>query len=192
MPADGIVSLDNGMYKIWFARQYKTLMGNGRPLTNAAVLFIPRCSWSNGVLFSHWRPTSSWNGLCRFFQYCQKLQWGAALTLLLDNALATMGAGLPSCMAAGPGPPSEPLRHPPPSCSGHFPLSLYFFLISGTVASGRQIGASRTCVHRGLWRRRIHDEQPGDRDRSEVWTANLRSRKPPVGSPRFNGFHRRS
>jgi len=49
MPADGIVSLDNGMYKIWFARQYRSMMGN---------------------------------------------------TLLLDNALATMGAGLPSCMAA--------------------------------------------------------------------------------------------
>eukprot|EP00668_Euglena_longa_P028792 GGOE01036117.1.p1 GENE.GGOE01036117.1~~GGOE01036117.1.p1 ORF type:complete len:646 (+),score=166.35 GGOE01036117.1:132-1940(+) len=49
MPVDGIVSLDNGMYKIWFARQYKTMMGN---------------------------------------------------TLLLDNALATMGAGLPSCIAA--------------------------------------------------------------------------------------------
>jgi acetolactate synthase-1/2/3 large subunit len=49
MPADGIVSLDNGMYKIWFARQYKTLQSN---------------------------------------------------TLLLDNALATMGAGLPCAMAA--------------------------------------------------------------------------------------------
>ena len=45
MPADGIVALDNGMYKIWFARNYRTRMAN---------------------------------------------------TLLLDNALATMGAGLPS------------------------------------------------------------------------------------------------
>ncbi|MBX3226515.1 MAG: acetolactate synthase large subunit [Labilithrix sp.] len=49
MPADGIVALDNGMYKIWFARNYRTRMAN---------------------------------------------------TLLLDNALATMGAGLPSAMAA--------------------------------------------------------------------------------------------
>ena len=49
MPADGIVALDNGMYKIWFARNYRT------PVSN---------------------------------------------TLLLDNALATMGAGLPSAMMA--------------------------------------------------------------------------------------------
>ncbi|AMN43881.1 acetolactate synthase large subunit [Rhodoplanes sp. Z2-YC6860] len=49
MPADGIVALDNGMYKIWFARNYRT---------------------------------------------------EAANTLLLDNALATMGAGLPSAMMA--------------------------------------------------------------------------------------------
>jgi acetolactate synthase-1/2/3 large subunit len=49
MPADGIVALDNGMYKIWFARNYRTRLAN---------------------------------------------------TLLLDNALATMGAGLPSAMAA--------------------------------------------------------------------------------------------
>ncbi|MGH7081161.1 MAG: thiamine pyrophosphate-dependent enzyme, partial [Acetobacteraceae bacterium] len=49
MPEDGIVALDNGMYKIWFARNYRTHTAN---------------------------------------------------TLLLDNALATMGAGLPSAMAA--------------------------------------------------------------------------------------------
>ena len=49
MPSDGIVTLDNGIYKIWFARNYK-------------------CHQPN--------------------------------TLLLDNALATMGAGLPSAMAA--------------------------------------------------------------------------------------------
>jgi acetolactate synthase-1/2/3 large subunit len=49
IPADGIVALDNGMYKIWFARNYRTRVAN---------------------------------------------------TLLLDNALATMGAGLPSAMAA--------------------------------------------------------------------------------------------
>lgn len=49
MPANGIVALDNGIYKIWFARNYKAYMPN---------------------------------------------------TVLLDNALATMGAGLPSAMAA--------------------------------------------------------------------------------------------
>lgn len=49
MPADGILALDNGMYKIWFARNYRTRVAN---------------------------------------------------TLLLDNALATMGAGLPSAMTA--------------------------------------------------------------------------------------------
>jgi acetolactate synthase-1/2/3 large subunit len=46
---DGIITLDNGMYKIWFARNHKVSFPN---------------------------------------------------TLLLDNALATMGAGLPSAMAA--------------------------------------------------------------------------------------------
>src|ERR1700686_1102785 len=49
MPADGILTLDNGMYKIWFARNYRTRVAN---------------------------------------------------TLLLDNSLATMGAGLPSAMMA--------------------------------------------------------------------------------------------
>jgi acetolactate synthase I/II/III large subunit len=49
IPEDGIVCLDNGMYKIWFARNYRTTVAN---------------------------------------------------TLLLDNALATMGAGLPSAMSA--------------------------------------------------------------------------------------------
>jgi len=49
MPADGILALDNGMYKIWFARNYRTQVAN---------------------------------------------------TILLDNALATMGAGLPSAMMA--------------------------------------------------------------------------------------------
>ena len=49
MPANGIVALDNGMYKIWFARNYRTRVAN---------------------------------------------------TLLLDNALATMGAGLPSAIMA--------------------------------------------------------------------------------------------
>lgn len=49
MPREGIVTLDNGVYKIWFARNYPAHFPN---------------------------------------------------TLLLDNALATMGAGLPSAMAA--------------------------------------------------------------------------------------------
>jgi acetolactate synthase-1/2/3 large subunit len=49
MPSNGIVCLDNGMYKLWFARHYA----------------------------------------------CHEPG-----TLLLDNALATMGAGLPSAMAA--------------------------------------------------------------------------------------------
>lgn len=49
MPSNGIVCLDNGMYKLWFARHYQAHEPN---------------------------------------------------TLLLDNALATMGAGLPSAMAA--------------------------------------------------------------------------------------------
>ncbi len=49
MPDNGIITLDNGMYKLWFARYY------------------PACERN---------------------------------TILLDNALATMGAGLPSAMAA--------------------------------------------------------------------------------------------
>lgn len=49
MPDDGIVTLDNGIYKIWFAREYPAYRTN---------------------------------------------------TLLLDNALASMGAGLPSAIAA--------------------------------------------------------------------------------------------
>jgi acetolactate synthase-1/2/3 large subunit len=47
VPEDGVVCLDNGMYKIWFARIYRTRVAN---------------------------------------------------TLLLDNALATMGAGLPAAI----------------------------------------------------------------------------------------------
>jgi acetolactate synthase-1/2/3 large subunit len=49
MPADGILALDNGVYKVWFARNYSAQLAN---------------------------------------------------TLLLDNALATMGAGLPSGIEA--------------------------------------------------------------------------------------------
>jgi acetolactate synthase I/II/III large subunit len=49
LPEDGIIALDNGMYKIWFARNYPAYQPN---------------------------------------------------TVLLDNALASMGAGLPSAMCA--------------------------------------------------------------------------------------------
>ena len=49
IPEDGIVSLDNGLYKVWFARNYRAVRTN---------------------------------------------------TLLLDNALATMGAGLPVAIGA--------------------------------------------------------------------------------------------
>ncbi len=49
MPSNGIIALDNGMYKIWFARNYQAHEPN---------------------------------------------------TVLLDNALATMGAGLPAAIAA--------------------------------------------------------------------------------------------
>ncbi|MGS2763053.1 acetolactate synthase large subunit [Sinomicrobium sp. M5D2P9] len=49
LPDDGIITLDNGMYKIWFSRNYPAYVQN---------------------------------------------------SLLLDNALATMGAGLPSAMMA--------------------------------------------------------------------------------------------
>ncbi len=49
MPSNGIICLDNGIYKVWYARNYKAYEPN---------------------------------------------------TLLLDNALATMGAGLPSAMGA--------------------------------------------------------------------------------------------
>jgi acetolactate synthase-1/2/3 large subunit len=49
MPSEGIIALDNGVYKIWYARNYRAELPN---------------------------------------------------TVLLDNALATMGAGLPSAMAA--------------------------------------------------------------------------------------------
>ncbi len=49
LPEDGILTLDNGMYKIWFARNYRAYLPN---------------------------------------------------TILLDNALASMGAGLPSAIAA--------------------------------------------------------------------------------------------
>lgn len=58
LPAEAIVALDNGMYKLWFARHYPTYEAN---------------------------------------------------TLLLDNALATMGAGLPSAMAAKLMEPQRPV-----------------------------------------------------------------------------------
>src|ERR1700733_7412452 len=35
IPSDGIVALDNGMYKIWFARNYRTSVANTLLLDNA-------------------------------------------------------------------------------------------------------------------------------------------------------------
>jgi len=58
MPPEGIIALDNGVYKIWFARNYRAAMPN---------------------------------------------------TVLLDNALASMGAGLPSAMAAKMVHPDRPV-----------------------------------------------------------------------------------
>lgn len=58
MPPEGIIALDNGVYKIWFARNYNASYPN---------------------------------------------------TVLLDNALATMGAGLPSAMAARLVHPGKPV-----------------------------------------------------------------------------------
>ena len=52
VPSNGIIALDNGMYKVWFARNYKAYEAN---------------------------------------------------TVLLDNALASMGAGLPSAAVCGDG-----------------------------------------------------------------------------------------
>ena len=45
MPEDGIVALDNGMYKIWFARNYRTHVAN------------TRCCWT-----THW---PRWGPGCR-------------------------------------------------------------------------------------------------------------------------------
>ena len=58
LPRNGIIALDNGMYKIWFARNFKAFSPN---------------------------------------------------TVLLDNALASMGAGLPSAMAAKMVHPDRPV-----------------------------------------------------------------------------------
>ncbi len=58
MPENGIIALDNGMYKLWFARNYRAYEPN---------------------------------------------------TVLLDNALATMGAGLPSAMMAAMLYPDRPV-----------------------------------------------------------------------------------
>src|SRR6202007_2845967 len=35
IPSDGIIALDNGMYKIWFARNYRTYVANTVLLYNA-------------------------------------------------------------------------------------------------------------------------------------------------------------
>ena len=48
MPEDGIVCLDNGMYKIWFARNYRTHVANTLLLDNALATMgagCPRRSW---------------------------------------------------------------------------------------------------------------------------------------------------
>ena len=58
LPSEGIIALDNGIYKIWFARNYRAHLPN---------------------------------------------------TVLLDNALASMGAGLPSAMAAKMVHPDRPV-----------------------------------------------------------------------------------
>lgn len=58
MPENGVLTLDNGMYKLWFARNYRAYAPN---------------------------------------------------TLLLDNALATMGAGLPSALAVALLRPDRPV-----------------------------------------------------------------------------------
>ena len=46
MPEDGVVCLDNGMYKIWFARTYRTHVANTLLLDNAlatmALILPPR------------------------------------------------------------------------------------------------------------------------------------------------------
>jgi acetolactate synthase-1/2/3 large subunit len=41
MPEDGIVCLDNGMYKIWFARDYCTRVANILLLDNALATMGP-------------------------------------------------------------------------------------------------------------------------------------------------------
>ena len=49
MPADGIIALDNGMYKIWFARNYPAhspntvLLDNALATMGAFVAFMARC-----------------------------------------------------------------------------------------------------------------------------------------------------
>jgi hypothetical protein len=46
MPEDGIVCLDNGMYKIWFARNYRTRVANTLLLDNALATMVPRLPWA--------------------------------------------------------------------------------------------------------------------------------------------------
>jgi acetolactate synthase-1/2/3 large subunit len=43
MPEDGIVCLDNGMYKIWFARNYRTHVANTLLLDNALATMERAC-----------------------------------------------------------------------------------------------------------------------------------------------------
>src|SRR5207245_2837746 len=42
MPENGIVALDNGMYKIWFARNYRTRVANTLLLHNPLATMAPR------------------------------------------------------------------------------------------------------------------------------------------------------
>jgi hypothetical protein len=46
LPEDGIVCLDNGMYKIWFARNYRTRVANTLLLDNALATMAPGLPWA--------------------------------------------------------------------------------------------------------------------------------------------------
>jgi hypothetical protein len=46
MPEDGIVCLDNGMYKIWFAPNYRTRVANTLLLDNALATMAPGLPWA--------------------------------------------------------------------------------------------------------------------------------------------------
>src|SRR5690606_525077 len=50
MPDDGIIALDNGMYKIWFARNYPAYQPNTVLLDNALATMAPACP-------RPWRPS---------------------------------------------------------------------------------------------------------------------------------------
>jgi hypothetical protein len=46
MPEDGIVCLDNGMYKIWFARNYRTRVADTLLLDNTLATMAPGLPWA--------------------------------------------------------------------------------------------------------------------------------------------------